>query len=169
MGERSEEQRLLLLYIPACANAHLIFGLPYSEPFSARGNNKAGDSTVSLRRIGIGHDEKNTCMFRIGDPQLGTVDGIVIIGFLCRSFQGKRIRTRTRLFCVGKGKGRQGEREGTTLTNFPHSKKNANDAEVGTVNARRDMAKLLIPASELESEELLGKGSFGEVHKSKYR
>ncbi|GMI45760.1 hypothetical protein TrCOL_g13479 [Triparma columacea] len=49
------------------------------------------------------------------------------------------------------------------------SKKNANDAEVGTVNARRDMAKLLIPASELESEELLGKGSFGEVHKSKYR
>ena len=41
--------------------------------------------------------------------------------------------------------------------------------EVGTADVRKDMEKLLIPASDLESEELLGKGSFGEVHKSKYR
>ena len=31
------------------------------------------------------------------------------------------------------------------------------------------MERLLILASELESEEVLGKGSFGEVHKSRYR
>ena len=35
--------------------------------------------------------------------------------------------------------------------------------------AGKDIEKLLIPASELQSQEVLGKGSFGEVHKSKYR
>lgn len=45
-------------------------------------------------------------------------------------------------------------------------KRNAYKGGLSSVTA---VEKLLIPASELESMEVIGKGSFGEVHKSKYR
>lgn len=35
--------------------------------------------------------------------------------------------------------------------------------------SHRSLEKLLISAAELESQEIVGKGSFGEVHKSKYK
>ena len=48
------------------------------------------------------------------------------------------------------------------------SKKKGLDGGATTMDAKKGLEKLLISASDLESEEVLGKGSFGEVHKSKY-
>jgi serine/threonine protein kinase len=57
----------------------------------------------------------------------------------------------------------------TTFRKDFNKKKTSHDGDTKNLSVGKDIEKLLILAKELESEFVIGKGSFGEVHKSKYR
>ncbi|GMH71595.1 hypothetical protein TrRE_jg5529, partial [Triparma retinervis] len=57
----------------------------------------------------------------------------------------------------------------TTFRKDFSKKKTSQDGNANNLSVGKDIEKLLIVAKELESEFVIGKGSFGEVHKSKYR
>lgn len=78
-------------------NAQLVLILGHMDTGCVSVHHKAGDATVSGRRVDIGEDDKKSSMSSVSDPRLGAIDHEVVALLLRSGLQGEGVGTGTRL------------------------------------------------------------------------